>query len=169
MVKIKLARLSDLDRVKEIAEACAEKMIENNIFQWNEKYPSKEVFREDIKNNALFVARINSEIVGCIMFSSYKDDVYKNVKWISEDSNNLYIHRLAVHPKFQKKGIARRMMDYAEAFAKSKNHKSIRLDTFSKNQRNNKFYKLRGYTKLEDVFFPNQSEFPFHCYEKLID
>tara|TARA_B100000524_G_C23466901_1_gene304637 strand:- start:104 stop:613 length:510 start_codon:yes stop_codon:yes gene_type:complete len=169
MVRIKLAKLYDLDRVKEIAEACAEKMIENNIFQWNEKYPSKEVFREDIKNNALFVARINSEIVGCIMFSSYKDDVYKNVKWISEDSNNLYIHRLAVHPKFQKKGIARRMMDYAEAFAKSKNHKSIRLDTFSKNQRNNKFYKLRGYTKLEDVFFPNQSEFPFHCYEKLID
>ena len=169
MVKIKLARLSDLDRVKEIAEACAEKMIEDNIFQWNEKYPSKEIFREDIKNNDLFVAWINSEIVGCIMLSSYKDDVYKNVKWISEDSNNLYIHRLAVHPSFQKKGIARRMMDYAEAYAKSKNHISVRLDTFSKNHRNNKFYKLRGYIKLDDVFFPNQSEFPFHCYEKLIN
>ena len=169
MVKIKLAKLCDLDRVKEIAEACAKKMIEDNIFQWNENYPSKEIFREDIKNNALFVARINSEIVGCIMLSSYKDDVYKNVKWISEDNNNLYIHRLAVHPRFQKKGIARKMMEYAEAFAKSKNHKSIRLDTFSKNYRNNKFYKLRGYIKLDDVFFPNQSVFPFHCYEKLID
>ena len=169
MIKIKLAKLSDLDRVKEIAEACAEKMIEDNIFQWNEKYPSKEIFREDIKNNDLFVAWINSEIVGCIMLSSYKDDVYKNVKWISEDNNNLYIHRLAVHPSFQKKGIARKMMDYAEAYAKSKNHKSIRLDTFSKNHRNNKFYKLRGYIKLDDVFFPNQSEFPFHCYEKLIN
>ena len=99
MVKIKLAKLCDLDRVKEIAEACAKKMIEDNIFQWNENYPSKEIFREDIKNNALFVARINSEIVGCIMLSSYKDDVYKNVKWISEDNNNLYIHRLAVHPR----------------------------------------------------------------------
>ena len=127
MVKIKLAKLCDLDRVKEIAEACAKKMIEDNIFQWNENYPSKEIFREDIKNNALFVARINSEIVGCIMLSSYKDDVYKNVKWISEDNNNLYIHRLAFHPRFQKKGIARKMMEYAEAFAKSKNHKSIRL------------------------------------------
>ena len=169
MVNIKLAKLVDLDRVKEIAEACAEKMIKDNIYQWNENYPSKEIFREDIKNNALFVARINSEIVGCIMLSSYKDDVYKNVKWISEDNNNLYIHRLAVHPSFQKKGIARKMMDYAEAFAKSKNHKSIRLDTFSKNHRNNKFYKLRGYIKLGDVFFPNQSVFPFHCYEKLID
>ena len=169
MVNIKLANLGDLDRVKEIAEACAEKMIEDNIYQWNENYPSKEIFREDINNNALFVAKINSEIVGCIMLSSCKDDVYKNVKWISEDNNNLYIHRLAVHPSFQKKGIARKMMDYAEAFAKSKNLKSIRLDTFSKNQRNNKFYKLRGYIKLGDVFFPNQSVFPFHCYEKLID
>jgi len=169
MVNIKLAKLVDLDRVKEIAEACAEKMIEDNIYQWNENYPSKEIFREDIKNKALFVAKINSEIVGCIMLSSFKDDVYKNVKWISEDNNNLYIHRLAVHPSFQKKGIARKMMDYAEAFAKSKNHKSIRLDTFSKNHRNNKFYKLRGYIKLGDVFFPSQSVFPFHCYEKLID
>ncbi len=169
MVNIKLAKPGDLDRVKEIAEACAEKMIEDNIYQWNENYPSKEIFREDIKNNALFVAKINSEIVGCIMLSSCKDDVYKNVKWISEDNHNLYIHRLAVHPSFQKKGIARKMMDYAEAFAKSKNHKSIRLDTFSKNHRNNKFYKLRGYIKLGDVFFPSQSVFPFHCYEKLID
>ena len=65
--------------------------------------------------------------------------------------------------------VIRKMMDYAEAYAKSKNHKSIRLDTFSKNHRNNKFYKLRGYIKLDDVFFPNQSEFPFHCYEKLIN
>ena len=45
MVKIKLAKLCDLDRVKEIAEACAKKMIEDNIFQWNENYPSKEIFR----------------------------------------------------------------------------------------------------------------------------
>ena len=85
MIKIELATQNQLDRVKEIAEACAKNMIENNIFQWNEKYPSKEIFREDIKNNDLFVAWINSEIVGCIMLSSYKDDVYKNVKWISED------------------------------------------------------------------------------------
>ena len=169
MVKIELAKLSDLDRVKEIAEACAKKMIESNIYQWNKKYPSKEIFREDIKKNSLYVSIINFEIVGCIMFSPYKDDVYNDVNWISNDSNNLYIHRLAVHPEFQKRGIARKMMDYAEDYARSKDYNSIRLDTFSQNQRNNKFYKCRGYTKLDDVFFPNQSTFPFHCYEKIID
>ena len=169
MIKIELATQNQLDRVKEIAEACAKNMIENNIFQWNDKYPSREIFKEDIKNKSLYVSKINQEVVGCIMFSSRKDDVYKTVNWITKDEYNLYIHRLAVHPIFQKRGIARKMMDFAEDFAKSNNYISIRLDTFSQNPRNNKFYKSRGYKKLDDVYFPKQSEFPFHCYEKLVD
>ena len=169
MIKIELATQNELDRVKEIAEACAKNMIENNIFQWNDKYPSREIFKEDIKNKSLYVSKINHEVVGCIMLSSFKDDVYKSVNWITPDEYNLYIHRLAVHPIFQKKGIARKMMDFAEDFAKSNNYISIRLDTFSQNPRNNKFYKSRGYKKLDDVYFPKQSEFPFHCYEKLVD
>ena len=168
MIKIELATQNELDRVKEIAEACAKNMIENNIFQWNDKYPSREIFKEDIKNKSLYVSKINQEVVGCIMFSSRKDDVYKTVNWITKDEYNLYIHRLAVHPIFQKRGIARKMMDFAEDFAKSNNYISIRLDTFSQNPRNNKFYKSRGYKKLDDVYFPKQSEFPFHCYEKLV-
>ena len=169
MIKIELATLNELDRVKEIAEACAKNMIENNIFQWNDKYPSREIFKEDIKNKSLYVSKINQEVVGCIMFSFRKDDVYKTVNWITEDEYNLYIHRLAVDPVFQKRGIARKMMDFAEDFAKSNNYRSVRLDTFSQNPRNNKFYKARGYNKLDDVYFPKQSEFPFHCYEKLVD
>ena len=169
MIKIELATQNELDRVKEIAEACAKNMIENNIFQWNNKYPSREIFKEDIKNKSLYVSKINQEVVGCIMFSTRKDDVYNTVNWITEDEYNLYIHRLAVHPIFQKRGIAKKMMDFAENFAKSNNYISIRLDTFSQNPRNNKFYKARGYNKLDDVYFPKQSEFPFHCYEKLVD
>ena len=168
MIKIELATQNELDRVKEIAEACAKNMIENNIFQWNDKYPSREIFKEDIENKSLYVSKINQEVVGCIMFSSFKDDVYKTVNWITQDEYSLYIHRLAVHPIFQKRGIARKMMDFAEDFAKSNNYISIRLDTFSQNPRNNKFYKSRGYNKLDDVYFPKQSEFPFHCYEKLV-
>jgi ribosomal protein S18 acetylase RimI-like enzyme len=169
MFKIELAVISNLDRVKEIAESCATDMINRNIFQWNEKYPSKKIFKEDIESNSLYLAKINQEIVGCIMLSENKDDVYKDIKWLSEDNINLYIHRLAVHPQFQKKGIGKKMMDFAEKYAKSNNYESVRLDTFSKNKRNNIFYENRGYIKLGNVYFPKQSRFPFHCYEKLIN
>ena len=60
-------------------------------------------------------------------------------------------------------------MDFAEEYANLNGFKSVRLDTFSQNQRNNKFYKSRKYVQLDDVFFPMQSELPFHCYEKLIN
>jgi len=48
------------------------------------------------------------------------------------------------------------------------NYVSIRLDTFSKNPRNIKFYEIRGYIKLGNIFLPDQSEDPFYCYEKII-
>ena len=68
----------------------------------------------------------------------------------------------------QKNGNGKKLMDFSESFAVENNFISIRLDTFSLNQRNNKFYRSRGYTQLEDVFFPMQSDLPFHCYEKVL-
>jgi ribosomal protein S18 acetylase RimI-like enzyme len=167
-MSIRQAIITDLDIVKKIAEACAIDMANYSIFQWNEKYPSRDVFKNDIETGALYVIEINKKIVGCIMLSDVKDDSYKDVKWLTKDFKNLYVHRLAVNPDYQKKGHGRRLMDFAESFAVENNFTSIRLDTFSLNHRNNKFYKARGYTQLGDVFFPIQSDLPFHCYEKVL-
>ena len=167
-MSIRQAIITDLDIVKKIAEACAIDMANYSIFQWNEKYPSRDVFKNDIETGALYVIEINKKIVGCIMLSDVKDDSYKDVKWLTKDFKNLYVHRLAVNPDYQKKGHGRRLMDFAESFAVENNFTSIRLDTFSLNHRNNKFYKSRGYNQLGDVFFPIQSDLPFHCYEKVL-
>ena len=59
-------------------------------------------------------------------------------------------------------------MKFAEHYAQENNVLSIRLDTFSQNKRNQKFYELRGYKKLGDIFFPKQSKHPFHCYELVL-
>jgi len=59
-------------------------------------------------------------------------------------------------------------MDFAETFARENMFDSIRLDTFSQNKRNQQFYERRGYQRLADIFFPNQSEHPFHCYELVL-
>ena len=96
------------------------------------------------------------------------DDFYSKVKWTTPNDKNLYLHRLAIDPDFQKKGVGRDLMNFAENFARKKEYKSIRLDTFSKNKRNLKFYESRGYHRLESIYFPKQSEFPFYCYELII-
>ena len=96
------------------------------------------------------------------------DEEYKEVAWLSPNSKNLYVHRLAVHPEHQGKGYAQQLMDFAENYARVNGFTSIRLDTFSRNKRNQRFYEARGYKKLEDIYFPEQSTYPFHCYELVV-
>ena len=78
---IRQAISSDLDIIKGIAEACAIDMASYSIFQWNEKYPSREVFKKDIESGSLYVIEIKNNVIGCIALSDFKDDVYKDVKW----------------------------------------------------------------------------------------
>ena len=158
----------DLMRILEITKNCAVKMDAMGIYQWNENYPNRNAFIDDIKNNELLVFTKGALLVGCIALCTKMDDVYKDVKWLTKDVKSLYVHRLAVDPQFQKKGIGKKLMDYAEDFAKKNNFISIRLDTFSKNKNNMRFYERRGYKRLEEVFFPEQSKFPFYCYELII-
>ena len=116
MFKIELAKIYDLDRVKKIANDCALEMISKGIFQWDENYPNIEIFKKDIDNQNLYVYREKSIVLGCIMLSLSKDEVYNNVKWLTKDEKNLYVHRLAVDPKYQKKGIGKLLMDFAEEY-----------------------------------------------------
>lgn len=162
---IRKATVEDIDKLIEITKACAAHMIEKNIYQWNEFYPNKKAFLKDLERDKLFVIIIDDVINGCITISTFMEEEYIPIHWLTQNSNTLYIHRLAVNPEQQGKGYAQRLMDYAENYAKENNFASIRLDTFSQNQRNLTFYELRGYKRLGDICFPEQSDHPYHCYE----
>ena len=164
---IRLAKKEEILQLLAITRACAENMISRNIFQWNDEYPSRTVFKEDVLRKELYVLTFEEKIIGCIVLTTKMDKEYLPVKWLSPNKNNLYIHRLAIHPSFQGKGLAQKLMDFAEDFAIKNNYSSIRLDTFSKNGRNQKFYELRGYKRLGTIHFPKQSKFPFYCYERI--
>ncbi|WP_456378699.1 GNAT family N-acetyltransferase [Lutibacter sp.] len=166
---ISKASIVDLSELHALTKSCAKHMIKNGIFQWNEKYPSKEVLQKDIELQQIWKLQVDSTIIGSIVLTETEDKEYKSVQWLTKNHKNLYIHRLAVHPKFQRKGYAQKLMNFAENYAKEYNFKSIRLDTFSQNKRNQLFYEKRDYTKLEVIYFPNQSEQPFYCYEKVIN
>ncbi|MEO0527878.1 MAG: GNAT family N-acetyltransferase [Bacteroidota bacterium] len=165
---IRHAKISEINDILDLTKACAAYMIEKDIYQWNEHYPSKEAFEKDMKRNELYVLVIDGKIEGIIVISTLMDEEYVPIEWLTPNTNNIYIHRLAIHPKYQGKGYAQKLMDYAEAYAKENKLTSVRLDTFSQNKRNQKFYERRGYQRLGDIFFPKQSKHPFHCYELVL-
>ncbi|MBT8258531.1 MAG: GNAT family N-acetyltransferase [Bacteroidia bacterium] len=165
---IRKARTEDIATIMSITDACAKKLIQLNIFQWNDQYPNEQVFRDDIIRDELYVIEVNSKVIGCMAITEIKDAEYEPVKWLTDDGNSIYIHRLAVHPDNQGQGFARKLMGYAENHARENQKISVRLDTFSKNLRNQKFYETRGYTRLGHVYFPMQSDDPFYGYELLL-
>ncbi|WP_418604579.1 GNAT family N-acetyltransferase [Hwangdonia sp.] len=165
---IRKATLKDIGRIIEITKACAVFMIDKDIYQWNEHYPNKAAFENDVSRNELYVIEENKTVIGCVVVSTFMDEEYIPITWLTENNRNVYIHRLAVHPKYQGKGYAQKLMDFAENIAIENNYTSIRLDTFSQNKRNQKFYELRGYKKLGNIYFPKQSDFPFYCYELVL-
>ena len=165
---IRKAIKDDLHRIIEITKACAVFMISNNIFQWNEHYPNIETFENDALNENLYVLEINKKLIGCLVISHEMDEFYMKVKWQTPNHNNIYLHRLAVDPSYQKKGYAKQLMNFSFEYAKVNNIKSIRLDTFSGNPFNNIFYSNLGFKKLGKIYFRKQSDKPFYCFEKVM-
>ena len=165
---IRKGTFKDIDRIIKITKACASFMITNQIYQWNEHYPSKSALENDALRNELYVLEINEILIGCIVISTCMDEEYIPISWLTENENNIYIHRLAVHPDYQGKGYAQKLMDFAENFAIKNKCASVRLDTFSQNTRNQKFYEKRDYKRLGNIYFPKQSDYPFYCYERVL-
>lgn len=165
---IRPAKLTDLPDIISITNACAADLCRKGIYQWNEKYPSRDAFKADLERGELWVLEDKGRLLGCMALSKVMDAEYRAVEWIGATGNNRYVHRLAIHPEFQGRGYARQLMDYAEDNARSQGAVSIRLDTFSQNLRNQRFYERRGYIRLGSVYFPLQSTDPFYCYELLL-
>ena len=165
---IRKGNLEDIKPIMQLTKACAKAMIANGIYQWNEHYPNPKAFENDVLRDELYVLELGGQVKGTVVVSTFMDDEYFPIEWLTKNENNIYIHRLAIHPELQGQGYAQGMMDFAEQYAIDNNYGSIRLDTFSQNKRNQKFYELRGYKRLGDIYFPKQSEYPFHCYELVL-
>lgn len=162
--------LREIDEIIALTKACGLHMRKNGIDQWDENYPDRASIENDLTTKTLFAYREGKEILGIVVLNQNQDEEYTEINWSTADSDrNIVVHRLAVHPNHQGKGIARKIMDFAEQFAKDMEYDAIRLDTFSQNPRNQKFYTNRGYTDLGPVYLKYKKDHPYYCYELLIE
>lgn len=166
---IRPAKVEEIPEIMEMARACGRALQAEGIFQWTDAYPKQEAFVRDIDRGELWVIDPGSGPVGTIAVCARMDEEYQSVRWLSPDRGNLYIHRLGIHPDYQRQGLAQQLMDHAEGLALREGAPSVRLDTFSRNHRNQRFYEQRGYQRLGAVYFPRQSAYPFYCYERVLN
>jgi GNAT superfamily N-acetyltransferase len=163
-VSIVKANKKQVSSLISLFKNCTAHMISQGIFQWDENYPNASEITANVNNSEVWVAMQGSEIVGTITLNQFESPEYKSIHW--SNSSFIVVHRLAVASKHQGKGVARELMDFTENYCFINSIQSIRLDTYSVNNRNLKFYYNRGYEKIGEVYFRGISD-PFDCFEKL--
>ncbi|WP_058303114.1 GNAT family N-acetyltransferase [Gorillibacterium timonense] len=155
----------DLSDIMQLFRSCRWSMEADGIFQWNDYYPNPDVIQEDHEKGTLYVYKLDEIIVGVVTFDEEQAEEYGQLDWTYDGGRAIVIHRLAVHPRYQGQGIARKLMDFAETTAFQCGYESVRLDAYSGNERALRLYDKLGYKHRGEVNFPWR-ELPFHCLEK---
>ncbi|MGD8814611.1 MAG: GNAT family N-acetyltransferase [Anaerolineales bacterium] len=159
------AKPKDTGPIMALISECTKDMEASGIHQWDDEYPTREAIEADIANQSLHILRIKDKYSGIITLDGDQPKEYEDIEWKYQTDKVLVVHRLAIDPQWQRQGIARRLMDFAEHYGQTNGHQAIRLDAFIKNPRAVKFYERRGYRKAGIVVFRERL---FYCFEKTL-
>ncbi|MDS1002474.1 MULTISPECIES: GNAT family N-acetyltransferase [Clostridium] len=166
-MNLRLAKENDLILIMEMISIVKKHMIENGNDQWDGAYPDQDTLKKDIIDENLYTIIEENNCMAIIVINKFQAPEYESIHWKLNDNSPLVVHRLAVNPKFQGKGIAKTIMSFVDEKARKLNCKSIRLDTYSKNKVAINLYKKLGYSIVGEVYFRGK-ENPFKCFEKII-
>tara|TARA_B100001142_G_scaffold49911_1_gene47183 strand:+ start:3647 stop:4150 length:504 start_codon:yes stop_codon:yes gene_type:complete len=166
-MKIRKAKISDLEDIMTMYSSCVSGMIENGIDQWDETYPNKEVIYQDLIAGTYFIAEENNIVIGGVNIDQKQDKTYLSINWGDKSDQFLVVHRLAVKKECWGKSIGKKLMLFTEELVNKKKLTSIRLDTYSGNPKAIEFYKRLGYSELGAIYLkPNKNE--YYCFEKIL-
>ncbi len=160
---IRLAGMEMIDRVMEIFRSATVRMQEMNIDQWDEVYPDRKTVENDIESGNLYGYFDDKELCAVQVLNTEESPEYSQVDWKYSDSKPLVLHRLCVAPEYQNRGIAGKMIHFAEEFAEKNRYRTIRFDAFKGNPVSLKIYEKMGYRISGTVRFRKGD---FHCFEK---
>ena len=168
-MQVRQGKLEDIDSVMALVRRVVPLMRASGNLQWDNDYPNPAVFERDVELTQLWVAEIDGQdekrIAGIAAITTDQEFEYVNVGWdISEVA--IVVHRLAVDPAFQGKGIAAALMQQAEIVARSRSIKILRVDTNSQNQATQKLFPKLGYLFAGETGLSFRPGLRFLCYEK---
>jgi len=164
-MQINLAVSDEINPIMSLVIDAIQKMEKEGIHQWDEIYPTKEIFSADIAAGSLFAARMENGVVGIMVLNDEQSQEYNSLSWNDDHGKPLIIHRLCVSPTFQGQGVAKQLMSFAEEYARVNKYSSIRLDAFINNRISVRLYDSLGYRRTGIVLFRKGE---FYCFEKVL-
>lgn len=162
---IRRGNIEELNSLMRMLKAVVANLNSLGINQWDEVYPDAVTINNDIQERNLYVFEDEGILKGMIVLNERQEKEYADVAWKHYNGKQLVVHRLSVDPQFQGQGVARRLMHFAEGYARENGYSAIRLDTFSQNPITMNFYKSLKYDVAGTVNFRKGL---FYCFEKAV-
>jgi len=165
---IKKATHHHVSAIRAVFRACIMQMKSQGIVQWDDDYPAQKDIDTDIERGELYYIGEGENVWAVFTINEIQNTQYQDIAWNCTEGKILVVHRLAVHPVHQGKGLAQQLMRYAEEYADQHDYAAIRLDSYEGNPRSLDFYRKMGYTQTGYVQFDYQ---PMRCFafEKAVE
>jgi ribosomal protein S18 acetylase RimI-like enzyme len=176
-------------------ERATTEMNASGVFQWNERYPTKDHLADDIAAGRLYVCEKDGREVAAFVLDTDTDPPY--AIFLQEDLSKqpsefldhfdgraecqilkagftvpqnaggsvVYLHRLCVEPNLQGAGVGAYVMDEVLLAAKALGAEALRFDVLEKNRNALGLYVKLGFERVANVVF---TEGTFCCFERIL-
>lgn len=133
----RVATLKDLEQVMEAVEYSREVLRLQGNGQWQDGYPNRDDFINDINSQRLFVIydQNNPDNVIALCALTYREEDYHHLyegAWLT-NLPYMVMHRVAIKEKYQGLGYGKLLFKLFEDQAKLEGYRSLRVDTHEGN------------------------------------
>ena len=159
------AKDKDLIEILYLLKVCILDMNKKGLKHWNSAYPDVESIQTDLLKGAIYLLKDKGVCKGMLTLNDAEPEEYRDITWPENSSKPLYLHRMAIHPKWQGLGLAKRLIDFTNDYARRNGFQCIRLDVFSPSDHARQLYEKQDFQEI-GVFHAAYQKVPYICYEK---
>lgn len=159
---IRLAKLEDLNEIMPIVEEIRKEVMENDMLKWDEDYPTREMFTEDIHHKDLYVVTKEQRIIGFACINDHEHKEFQDIKWANK---GLVVHRLGIKAEYRQHGYGQQLIEYAHDLAKKRDYLDLKCCIYERNYKSENLFKKMGFRYIGAIQLP-EYEGDFYCYEK---
>ena len=167
-MNVRLGLAEDVPAVMELVRRVVPLMRASGNLQWGEDYPTAGVFMKDVRAGQMWVAELDGQLTGVAAITTDQEHEYAQLDWdMSEPA--IVVHRLAVDPAFQGRGIAVGLMLQAEEVARACGIGVMRVDTSVDNAATQRMFPKLGYRLVGEIGLNFRPGLRVLCYEKRLE
>lgn len=156
----------DIDDVLEILAQTVPIMQQSGNQQWDNTYPDRARFEQDIRSQSLYLYCDDGRTLGFVCINNEEPSAYATADW-QVPAPVMTLHRMAVLPDSRKAGIGAALVRFCETRARECGAAAIHTDTNSKNIPVNALFQKLGYRFTGKISLRDKPDL-FNCYEKVL-